>query len=144
MGGTYDDYKSNPDYIDNFSSAGYDPHSKTLHLFFDDGGEAVLTLPLQPSGGNTFLVFERKSLLDNPGPNDRKIYPTSHTQRTLPTVAQWLADHADEMQQSDRLLQAGVGTLDAHDSTQPLVACLTGSCCRAKCAIRIWAHAASV
>lgn len=113
MGGTYDDYKSDPDYIDNFSSAGYDPYSKTLHLFFEDGGEAVLKLPLQSTGGIKFLVFERKSLLDNPKPNDLKIYPTIHDRNTLPIVAQWLADNADEMQQCDLLLQAGVGSLQA-------------------------------
>jgi hypothetical protein len=113
MGGTYEDYMNEPDYLDNFSSAGYVPLSKTLHLFYPDGGEAVLKLPLLSVGGISLLVFKRKSLLNTPGVNDYKIYPTVPNSKTLPTISQWLADHADEMQQSDLLLQAGVGTLDA-------------------------------
>lgn len=114
MGGTYDDYKANPDYIDNFSSAAYDPFSKTLHLFFPDQGEAILPLPLQSGGGiQGLLVFERKSLLNSPKPCDLKIYPTLHLASVLPIIAQWLGDHATEMEQSDALAQAGTQVLQA-------------------------------
>jgi hypothetical protein len=113
MGGTYEDYKNETDYLDNFSSAGYDPHSNTLHLFYPDGGEAVLKLPLLSVGGKSFLVFERKTLLDTPGANDYKIYPTVPNSRTLPNIAQWLTDHAEEIQQSNLVLQAGTGALTA-------------------------------
>lgn len=113
MGGNYDDYKGDPDYIDNFTGAAYDPFSKTLHVFFADGGEAIVTLPLERSAGQVVLVFERKSLLISPGPRDRKIYPTIFNKYTLPNITQWLADQAEEIQQSDLLLQAGTGTLQA-------------------------------
>jgi Domain of unknown function (DUF4157) len=111
MFGFYDDYKSNPEYVDNFSSAAYDPLSKTLHLFFDDGGEAILILPLQNEG--VVLFFEWKSLLTSPGTKDLKIYPSIKTKNLLPNVGQWLADHAEEMQQTDLLLSAGLRTLEA-------------------------------
>lgn len=111
MGGDYDDYKSNPDYIDNFNGAGYSPLSNTLHLFFADGGEAILTLPLKSAG--VVLVFERKSFLNSPGPKDRKIYPTIKNRNTLPNVTQWLADHAEEIQQSNLMIEAGIKTLSA-------------------------------
>jgi ribosomal protein S15P/S13E len=114
MGGDLDEYKSNPDYIDNFEIPNYDPSSNTLHLFFQDEGEAVLLLPLGRGSTNTIvLAFERKSLLYNPGPNDQKIYPTIEDKRTLPNIAQWLADHAEENQQSDLVWRAGVGALQA-------------------------------
>lgn len=118
MGGTYDDYKSNPDYLDNFNSAAYSPLSKTLHLFFDNGGEAVLPLPLRTEG--VVLVFQWKSLIDNPGSKDLKIYPTLQTGNTLPIITQWLADHNGEMQQSDLLVAAGFGALNARSLPENL------------------------
>jgi hypothetical protein len=121
MGGDLDEYKSNPDYIDNFAGAAYDPSSKTLHLFFDDGGEAVLPLPLGRGNTNTVvLAFEKKSLLYNPGPNDQKIYPTIQNKNALPNVAQWLAGHAEEMEQSDLLLSAGTGAAQARSLPRDL------------------------
>lgn len=111
MGGGYDDYKDDPDYIDNFSRAGYDPMSKTLHLFFPDGGEAIVQLPLRNTG--VVLVFERKSLLNSPGPNDLKIYPTLADKARLRVITQWLSDHAEEMVTSGLLLEAGTKTLSA-------------------------------
>jgi hypothetical protein len=109
-GGDYDDYKTNPDYLDNYGSAAYDPWSNTIHLFFPDGGEAIVRLPLT---SGPVLVFEKKSLLSSPGPNDLKIYPTVQDRARLPNLVQWLAEHQTEIEQSRLLLNAGVGTLSA-------------------------------
>jgi Domain of unknown function (DUF4157) len=111
MGGAYEDYAADPDYVDNFSSALYDPFSKSMHLFYPDGGEAVMPLPIGKA--SSLLVFERKSFLDTPTPKDFKVYPTILTRQNIPHIADWLADHKEETEQSDLLLQAGVGSLQA-------------------------------
>jgi len=111
MGGSYEDYAADPDYVDNFSGALYDPFSKSIHVFYPDGGEAVMPLPIGKT--SPVLVFERKSFLDTPTPKDFKVYPTILTPQNIPHIADWLADHKEEMEQSDLLLQAGVGSLQA-------------------------------
>jgi hypothetical protein len=47
MGGDYEDYKDNPEYVDNFTRVWYDVFSHTVHLFYPDEGEVTLQLPLK-------------------------------------------------------------------------------------------------
>ncbi len=120
MGGSYDDYKNDPDYVDNFSEAQYDAFSRELHLFFPDGGEALVHLPLQSPGGITFVVFTRRSLLSAPSPKDFKIYPTVLTARTVPNIASVVETNKEAIEQSDLMLEAGTQTLRARSVPEKL------------------------
>ena len=119
MLGGYDDYKTNPDYFDNFASAIYD--LDTVRVTFADG--SVLEIPTSQVNDNlsaqgsarhsvaTIDVFARQRL----GEGKSKIIPNRFTLQTAPKFSRWFLEEQRKTAETAQLLgEAGRLSLTAN------------------------------